>query len=98
MKWITKSKRHKLYKRDGFKCVYCNSGASENNPLSLDHIVCRSKGGKHNKENLIVACHHCNSCRSDMSIADFQRYLFNNYGIRTKGLARKIKRLTRKNI
>jgi 5-methylcytosine-specific restriction endonuclease McrA len=98
MRWITSNRRHKLYNRDNFKCVYCNSGASEGNPLSLDHIVCRSKGGNHNNKNLIVACHHCNSCRRDMSIADFQRYLFVNYGIKTKGLARKIRRLINKEV
>jgi 5-methylcytosine-specific restriction endonuclease McrA len=95
--WLPRSTRLALYSRDGATCVYCGCRASKNNPLSLDHIECRSWGGAlKDPSNLVTACHHCNSCRQDMTLPEFQRYLNRVWGISTKGLHAKIKRLTSK--
>ncbi len=53
--------RQNVFRRDGFKCVYC--GSKDN--LTLDHVIPKSKGGKSNWENLVTACHRCNSRKSD---------------------------------
>ena len=34
--------RHNVYKRDGYRCVYC--GSRDN--LTLDHVLPKSRGGK----------------------------------------------------
>jgi 5-methylcytosine-specific restriction endonuclease McrA len=92
--WIGKATRQAIYERDGASCVYC--GANDQ-LLSLDHLECRSWGGAlKDPKNLVTACHSCNSARSDMTIPQFQRYLNAKHGLKTKGLARKIKRLTSK--
>lgn len=48
-----------VFKRDGFKCVYC--GSQEN--LTLDHKIPQSRGGSHDPENLATCCSTCNSSK-----------------------------------
>jgi hypothetical protein len=43
--------------RLGYPCHYCNSRAK---PLTLDHIVPRSRGGTNDYRNLVAACKRCN--------------------------------------
>lgn len=50
-----------VYERDGNRCVYC--GATEN--LSLDHVLPRTRGGKHKPDNLVTACCPCNSSKGE---------------------------------
>ena len=51
--------RRDVYKRDGYKCVYC--GSSED--LSLDHVIPQSKGGTHDPSNLVACCFSCNAAK-----------------------------------
>lgn len=53
--------RQNIYKRDGFRCVYCNS--REN--LTLDHVVPRSQGGRDSWKNLVTACQKCNTYKGN---------------------------------
>lgn len=50
-----------VYERDGYRCRRC--GAEE--PLSVDHIIPRSKGGPTTLENLQTLCCPCNSSKGD---------------------------------
>ena len=43
--------------RDRFACAYCGKIAR---PLTLDHVIPRSKGGKTNWENCVASCRACN--------------------------------------
>lgn len=54
--------RKNIFKRDQYKCAYC--GRSDL-PLTIDHIIPRSKGGADSWENLITACFRCNSIKGD---------------------------------
>lgn len=49
-------------RRDSFRCAYC--GRSDV-PLTLDHIIPKSQGGKDTWENLITACTYCNNKKGD---------------------------------
>ena len=49
--------RRAVFYRDGFKCQYCGKEAKE---LTLDHIIPRSRGGRHVWENVVSACIPCN--------------------------------------
>ena len=60
--------RHRILKRDHFKCQNC--GAKEN--LQIDHILPLCRGGRHNEDNMQVLCRTCN-CKKGRSI-DFQKY------------------------
>lgn len=50
--------RKNILLRDSFQCQYCGK---TDHPLTIDHIVPRSRGGEHTWENLITACSRCNS-------------------------------------
>jgi len=50
--------RKNILRRDGFNCVYCGSHHS---PLTVDHIIPRSRGGSDSWENLACACVKCNN-------------------------------------
>jgi len=60
---ISKKTRFEIFKRDGFKCMYCG-----NHPpqvlLHVDHIDPVSNGGKNDPDNLITACEPCNLGKS----------------------------------
>ncbi|MEN7546872.1 HNH endonuclease [Rapidithrix thailandica] len=53
--------RQNIFKRDGNRCVYCNS----NEDLTLDHVIPKSRGGKTTWNNLVSACKSCNSKKGD---------------------------------
>lgn len=53
----------KVYRRDGFKCVYCNE---ENEPLTVDHIILWEENGDSVPANLISSCKKCNHTRGNM--------------------------------
>ncbi len=43
--------------RDRFTCAYCGKGGT---PLTIDHIIPRSRGGKTDWENCVACCRGCN--------------------------------------
>jgi 5-methylcytosine-specific restriction endonuclease McrA len=57
--------RRAVFARDGGRCVYCDAPAT-----SLDHVVPRSRGGKHVWENVVSACRRCNHMKADRSVDD----------------------------
>ncbi|MBI5729965.1 MAG: HNH endonuclease [Ignavibacteriales bacterium] len=54
--------RRNILKRDGHKCAYCGRADL---PLTLDHVIPRSKGGDDSWENLVAACLPCNNRKGD---------------------------------
>lgn len=63
MNWITQKKRLAIYMRDGLGCCYCGAGIEDGIRLTLDHLIPRSEGGTNDAQNLVTACHRCNSVR-----------------------------------
>lgn len=57
--------RRGVLRRDSHRCAYCGRGAS-----TIDHIVPRSRGGLSSWENLVAACHACNSAKGDRTLAE----------------------------
>jgi 5-methylcytosine-specific restriction endonuclease McrA len=53
--------RQNIFKRDGHKCLYCNSTKD----LTLDHVLPKSRGGKTTWTNLATACRRCNASKGD---------------------------------
>ena len=49
--------RRNLFQRDLQTCQYCGS---RDQPLSIDHVVPRSRGGSDTWENVTTACLSCN--------------------------------------
>jgi 5-methylcytosine-specific restriction endonuclease McrA len=49
--------RREVLRRDKHACQYCGSTKK----LTLDHVIPRSKSGKHTWDNVVTACERCNS-------------------------------------
>lgn len=56
--------RMNLYIRDLFQCQYCGK-TFDYDDLTIDHVMPRCRGGKHNWENTVSACKPCNSRKGD---------------------------------
>ncbi|MBN1543299.1 HNH endonuclease [candidate division KSB1 bacterium] len=54
--------RRNIFKRDGYRCQYCHAVQG---PLTIDHILPRTKGGEDSWENLVCACVRCNNRKGD---------------------------------
>jgi 5-methylcytosine-specific restriction endonuclease McrA len=50
--------RRNILRRDGFACQYCGTRSV---PLTIDHVIPRSRGGTDSWENLVTACIPCNN-------------------------------------
>lgn len=50
--------RKNILRRDNARCQYCGK---TNPPLTIDHIIPKSRGGEDTWENLITACMKCNN-------------------------------------
>lgn len=62
--------RRGVFIRDEGVCQYCGVPAE-----NVDHVVPRSKGGRHEWENVVAACRRCNSRKSDRTPAEAQMAL-----------------------
>ena len=59
--------RREVFMRDHFTCQYCGRRSHD---LTLDHVVPRSRGGKHVWENLTSACKSCNHRKGGKSVGE----------------------------
>lgn len=57
--------RRAIFIRDGGRCVYCKKPAT-----TIDHVIPRSKGGKHVWENVVSACHDCNHLKDNFNLGE----------------------------
>lgn len=65
------NKVKKLIQRDGSKCHYCKCVLNNNN-ITVDHVIPKSKGGSDRIENLVLSCEFCNYQRSDIDYKEFK--------------------------
>jgi 5-methylcytosine-specific restriction endonuclease McrA len=61
--------RRNIFKRDRYTCQYCGSqpGPKE---LTIDHLVPKSRGGKSEWTNCVLACLKCNARKANLSVRD----------------------------
>ena len=52
--------RRAIFARDGGRCAYCRGPAE-----TIDHVVPRSRGGRHAWDNVVAACARCNHSKGD---------------------------------
>ena len=59
--------RRNIYRRDACVCQYCGArpGTEE---LSIDHVVPKSKGGRSEWTNCVVACTSCNARKASRTV------------------------------
>lgn len=58
-KSLSKKTRFEVFKRDGFRCIYCAAHPPEV-MLHVDHVVAVAAGGTSDIDNLVTACEACN--------------------------------------
>lgn len=49
--------RREIFRRDHYTCQYCGKTTTI---LTIDHVIPRSQGGKHEWTNVVAACPACN--------------------------------------
>lgn len=59
--------RREAFLRDRYRCQYCGK---ESRDLTIDHVVPRVRGGKHEWENVVAACSHCNHKKAGRTPAE----------------------------
>ena len=57
--------RKAVFLRDGHRCQYCGRAAE-----NVDHVMPRSRGGKHTWDNVVAACRRCNGRKENRSPAE----------------------------
>lgn len=65
--------RRNILKRDNFKCQYCGTKIG---PMTVDHVIPKTLGGKDTWENLVCACVKCNTRKGDISLREAEVELF----------------------
>lgn len=66
-KGLSKRTRFEVFKRDGFRCLYCGATPADR-PLHVDHVKPVSDGGGNEPHNLVTACVDCNGGKSDVPL------------------------------
>lgn len=61
--------RRNVYRRDGFRCQYCQSRPGPDQ-LTIDHVLPRSRGGATTWENCVTACFRCNARKANRNAMD----------------------------
>lgn len=57
--------RRNLVARDQGRCAYCGGRGD-----TIDHVVPRSRGGRHEWTNVVAACQPCNGRKGDRLLAE----------------------------
>jgi 5-methylcytosine-specific restriction endonuclease McrA len=61
---VKKEDLKKIFLNHEGKCAYCGKKViprfSPKDPRGFDHVISRSKGGKHTASNIVVCCWKCN--------------------------------------
>ena len=64
-----KFSRQNVLLRDGSTCQYCRQ-SFEPRGLNYDHVLPRSRGGKTEWENIVMACYVCNAKKANRTPAE----------------------------
>ncbi|MHB9026370.1 MAG: HNH endonuclease [Armatimonadota bacterium] len=59
---VLRPTRKSIFTRDGHRCVYCGTS---NAPLTIDHVVPRTRGGGDDWNNLVCCCTRCNNVKGN---------------------------------
>ena len=57
--------RRAVLRRDGGVCAYCSEAAD-----TVDHVVPRSRGGRHEWTNVVASCRRDNSAKGDQLLSE----------------------------
>lgn len=71
--WIRPQKREQIYRRDGYRCVYClrDLAGVDAWDRQLDHLLPIGQGGTNDATNLVTCCSTCNYTKGAQYWCDF---------------------------
>ena len=69
---VPDSLRYRVLKESGGRCALCGVTMKEQ-PLDVDHIIPKSRGGKNTYENFQVLCLRCNRAKGNKDDTDFRQ-------------------------
>ncbi len=65
-----------MFKRDGYKCVFCGRGIKDGVELCADHILPKDKGGDNSIDNGQTLCMECNLRKKNLTQTEFGKKSF----------------------
>lgn len=71
-KSLSKRLRFEIFKRDGFKCLYCGATPAQK-VLRVDHVTPVAEGGADDPINLVTSCFDCNAGKGPVPL-EFQQH------------------------
>ena len=60
---ISLAMRNRIFKRDGYRCLWCGKGNADGVTLHADHVLPEAFGGSTMDENLGTLCGTCNTSK-----------------------------------
>lgn len=66
-KGLSKRLRFEIFKRDGFKCLYCGATPAQK-AMRVDHVKPVVAGGGDEPTNLVTSCFDCNAGKGPVSL------------------------------
>lgn len=69
--------RKNIFRRDQYTCQYCSSKI-EGPEATVDHVLPRSRGGKHRWDNVVACCLSCNRKKGDKTPSEAKMNLLCN--------------------
>lgn len=94
--WISKKKRHVIYARDNYRCVFCGEHVIPSE-RTLEHLKSQEHGGTHSHKNLMLACNFCNAQKGKKSLRSYYKWL-ENKGIDPSRIKQRIKNRKRRKL
>ncbi len=67
-----KLSRREVFARDRHTCQYCGKSSRD---LTIDHVMPKHRGGRHEWENLVTACRACNHRKGSKTLAEARMHL-----------------------
>lgn len=75
LEWVCKPQDlAKLYDDQHGKCIYCGVELKPEE-TQIEHVLPLSKGGRHNVDNISLACRDCNYLKNSRNGEDFMKFL-----------------------
>ena len=68
--------RKNILRRDDYMCQYCGCELTKEN-CTIDHIIPRSRGGKHEWKNVTSCCLRCNRKKGNRTPEEAKMFLLN---------------------
>jgi hypothetical protein len=73
---ISQDKFNRACEKTSWTCGYCGRSLSrETRDFAIDHMMPRCRSGTNGEQNLVAACHRCNTAKGSRTPEEFKRQL-----------------------